>query len=1283
MKLFAFIELIRASLSARDVLVSLLALTLACHVARVPQCADLSHWRVVVSSQSKLATLPERLMVDQINVDARLESQEPHESQEAVKQLNITGDKVLPEQPQPQKQVTVASTRNAAELESQPHESMLRILKNGSVLTRVQPLENGGRRKLAGSSSSYNAAPGRSGPARASPTGSGAGSPGPSQGRRFPSLALYTAPIGYNTTMTALKRAVLSWLRLAPPPYTPHVYLIGSHPLNYSRPHLSLVWLARQFPRHVHAIGGKGEMVGGGMQGGGVDVTYDGVTKMNSLFALAMREQWADVAAVIDPDVVLLGDVMAAVARLTWILTSSLWRVSWFPFVLDNLPPEIQPANHKPPAGVDEAGVRRFLRRHAELDSGGPVGFVMWSQRHFREATFSAETKAAAGDVGASSASNRNGLQVSLFSEPMPPFLYGRGPQGWQWVLRQLAVGMEGRDGKVGGVSREGMVHVVDGTGAVSAVRIDPHYDSVKEAERVRGGAEQSRGMGGGDGESGRSGRWVALPAVHSATWHGQVNEMLLRGGVGDWGEGLGEGRREGRGEGQGTEGAIGGMREGVGGEEEGEEGEEIAWEWERLGGEPTVAHLRWHLAMCHGPGGEHPCLMRRIRPGICPCEHAHASRRSSLPSAPFRAGPYFACSPEPPPPPPRPVLAISMPNTSLSARAKTISAERGEVRRVGGEGREGGERRERGNGRTEGGQGDEEGEVEVVRARGLEEVVGEVADGNKAVVLVAATHHYASMLLSFACMWVRHSFMCLSNLLVAALDPTAYRIALLHGLPVLYDNTTAAAALPAGAQGADGAEGAEGLGAGGCAFNSHCFRHYTKLKSRAVLRVLRLGYAVLWSDVDVVWFDNPLPLLWQYGEGVLAIQSNEPDPSLPPNSIRRINSGFYLARPDPLTVAALTAVVKHAAHSRLSEQPSFYDVLCGEHGERRVGSDACQWTNGLRVVFLPRQHFPNGAVYQLWGPREGDAGSGQGEVLSGADGQGEVVSAGDASAREECERRGGHGTREGEEGQVCATVCGVVKRINRLLSVQPLKTWYVAQTGDVVVGRVTELAPKRWKLAVGSAHEAQLMLSAINLPGGAQRRRTAVDELNMRNIYVEGDLVTAEVQRVFHDGSVVLHTRSDKYGKLSGGLLVHVPPYLVRRLKQHFHMLSPSGPLLVFGCNGWLWVGQPPPPTSSSGPSGTQGEGASGGVGGGAGGKGVAETVVGVEERERICRVAAAIRALERGGLAVDPPALARVVEWSVAMGVSVAEMGDEDFVATVVEKEVEKREADAAEGS
>ncbi|GJP71516.1 hypothetical protein CLOP_g2344 [Closterium sp. NIES-67] len=215
-----------------------------------------------------------------------------------------------------------------------------------------------------------------------------------------------------------------------------------------------------------------------------------------------MAEREADVAGVVDPDVVLLemrlrrrGSTEHQGEPPRWALTSSLWRVGWFPFVLDNLPSEIQPANHKPPAGVDEAGVRRFLGRHAELDTGGPVGFVMWSQRQFREASSAAATAAAAAAVGegeaastvaATPAFNRNGLRVSLFSEPMPPFLYGRGPQGWQDASTEYG-------------SQQHMVHVVDGTGAATAIRIDPQYDAEKEAERARGGAEGSV-------------RWMALP---------------------------------------------------------------------------------------------------------------------------------------------------------------------------------------------------------------------------------------------------------------------------------------------------------------------------------------------------------------------------------------------------------------------------------------------------------------------------------------------------------------------------------------------------------------------------------------------------------------------------------------------------------------------------------------------------------------------------------------------------------------------------------------------------
>jgi exosome complex RNA-binding protein Csl4 len=172
---------------------------------------------------------------------------------------------------------------------------------------------------------------------------------------------------------------------------------------------------------------------------------------------------------------------------------------------------------------------------------------------------------------------------------------------------------------------------------------------------------------------------------------------------------------------------------------------------------------------------------------------------------------------------------------------------------------------------------------------------------------------------------------------------------------------------------------------------------------------------------------------------------------------------------------------------------------------------------------------------------------------------------------------------------------------VNKLVSVRPLSSRYVAELGDVVVGRVADVAGKRWKVDVAAQQAAVLMLSAVNLPGGIQvpeagnvaaallacftcsfrlsqcetckascsglpqnrhweghsprpaaaccctrmslllllmicdlqRRRTAEDELNMRQLYGEGDLISAEVQSFYADGAVALHTRSLKYGKV------------------------------------------------------------------------------------------------------------------------------------------------------
>merc|ERR1719433_1078809 len=164
-----------------------------------------------------------------------------------------------------------------------------------------------------------------------------------------------------------------------------------------------------------------------------------------------------------------------------------------------------------------------------------------------------------------------------------------------------------------------------------------------------------------------------------------------------------------------------------------------------------------------------------------------------------------------------------------------------------------------------------------------------------------------------------------------------------------------------------------------------------------------------------------------------------------------------------------------------------------------------------------------------------------------------------------------GHGTYM-KNGALYASLAGSIQRVNKLISVTPLKTKYPGEIGDVIVGRVTEVQQKRWKIDVNGRLDAVLQLSSVNLPGGELRRRTAEDELTMRKYLVEGDLISAEVQNLYSNGAVALHTRSLKYGKLSQGTLVTVSPSLIKRRKTHFHQL-PCGASVILGNNGFVWV--------------------------------------------------------------------------------------------------------------
>jgi exosome complex RNA-binding protein Rrp4 len=126
-----------------------------------------------------------------------------------------------------------------------------------------------------------------------------------------------------------------------------------------------------------------------------------------------------------------------------------------------------------------------------------------------------------------------------------------------------------------------------------------------------------------------------------------------------------------------------------------------------------------------------------------------------------------------------------------------------------------------------------------------------------------------------------------------------------------------------------------------------------------------------------------------------------------------------------------------------------------------------------------------------------------------------------------------GHGTLMRGD-RLVASVSGFVERVNKLVSVRPLSSRYTGEIGDVVIGRIVEVADKRWKVDLKARQHATLMLSSVTLPGGVQRRRTEADELQMRTLFTENDLISAEVQNVAHDGFIALHTRSAKYGKVN-----------------------------------------------------------------------------------------------------------------------------------------------------
>ena len=344
-----------------------------------------------------------------------------------------------------------------------------------------------------------------------------------------------------------------------------------------------------------------------------------------------------------------------------------------------------------------------------------------------------------------------------------------------------------------------------------------------------------------------------------------------------------------------------------------------------------TTVHAPWKMSQCAEPGAANICLIKRVRPGICPCEHNS--------------------------------FAISTQNDP-----EVVTVRENEVRRA----------------IVKCGSISQDSEdtfrINVVTAEGHSPVYGlpftmrdllPLVARNNMVVVTGVTYAYRDVLMNFVCNLRRLGIY--DHLLIAAFDEETYRFGFRMGLPVFfYDSQTQSQSIDTGAR--EAAYGSEG------------FKSLTKLKSQIVLQILRMGYDVIWSDTDIVWYRNPLPLLAEMPSD-LVVQSNAPWPDEPSaNGPLRINSGFYRVRSTPATLAAFEAIVGHARSSSMSEQPSFYIVLCGgKDGINAKGENMC--------VFHPPADFPDGQVDGQDNSRQnraGDAGNEGirvGEVEDGRDG--------------------------------------------------------------------------------------------------------------------------------------------------------------------------------------------------------------------------------------------------------------------------------------------------------
>ncbi|KAJ8901727.1 hypothetical protein NDN08_003933 [Rhodosorus marinus] len=308
-----------------------------------------------------------------------------------------------------------------------------------------------------------------------------------------------------------------------------------------------------------------------------------------------------------------------------------------------------------------------------------------------------------------------------------------------------------------------------------------------------------------------------------------------------------------------------------------------------------TALSAPWKLSSCLEESGL--CLQRRMRPGICNCESSVSFVSSETDPVPVDGSRLLTCG-----------------------RIRTEILE-------------GSIFRER-----------EDGELRSDRTLRLPFQIDPLLTllaVNNSIVLTAAHYAERETMMHWVCRLREQQ---VSNFIIAALDKDLYEWAAVRSIPVYYEDSLIA----------DLRDELPNLGH----ISVQAFKLLTKMKSRVVLKVLRKGFDVVWSEPGILWLKDPRAKISGHDSDLVILSESKPKKSSVDSG--RLNVEFYRARASNKMIKAIEDVVQCALKNERPEKSCFYEIFCKGFGEENEPGNGCHNADDT-VYILESGLFPSG----------------------------------------------------------------------------------------------------------------------------------------------------------------------------------------------------------------------------------------------------------------------------------------------------------------------------------